>query len=759
MRTRKGWTLLLTGLLACSFILTGCSDEAEGTDTAESAVAAESAVEEDSSDTSESSDEAQDTGAISRAASGTSEGSGTVPDYSRTNMDGAMQSDDPGWTILVYLCGSDLESNGGMATMNLEEMCSAMIPEDVNVLVETGGSSAWSFDGVDPNVLGRYQVTGNDLVQVDALPPASMGESSTLTDFIEWGVSSYPSAHYGLILWDHGGGNADGVCYDELYNGDNLKLSELGDALYDAGTPFDFIGFDACLMASLETTKAIGNAGFYMVASEETEPGYGWDYETVLNALGENTSMHGDELGQIVCDAFLNKCSGMGCDEEATLSVIDLSMAGELNDAFDLYTGGMALAIEDAGTLNDVVSNASRTESYGGNTDNEGYCNMVDIADLVSNTQNSVQTDGSDLLSAIDQAVLYKANGPARGNSNGISVFYPIGPSDDELATYMETSDNVPYRQYIAAVTDTYDSVNWDEAWDDAGDYADDSGYYDDGDYADDGEYYDDSDYVDDSDYYDEDDYDDESDYSDMDRSWTKTEGRLKSLKPVTGNDFEVKFEQTSGDDGYLHLTITSGLEAVTSVRFLLFYMNEGNEDGSGSEFIYLGMDNNINGDMNTGEFTDNFFNQWMTIGGEYVSSELIDEEETYNIYSVPAVVNGVETNLRVLYDYSAESYRMLGRYDGVEDSGSMTSRGIMPLNDGDQISFMLPGWEMDTDDDFWYYTDPVTWSDDVAIVDEDMGDGTYMYMFEIEDMFGREYDADPVVMQAEGDSIYQLED
>ena len=755
MMMKKYPALLLTGLLVLSTVMTGCSDTTGSSSTTGSAVSISSSDTTGSSDTTDSSS----TKNRSASADGIADGQYASLDYSRTNMTGAAESDEPGWTIMVYLCGSDLESNGGMATMNLEEMCSAVIPEDVNVLVETGGSSAWSWDGVDTGVLGRYQVIDGNLEEVETVASASMGESSTLTDFIEWGVSNYPSPHYGLVLWDHGGGNADGVCYDELYDGDNLKLSELGNALYDAGTPLDFIGFDACLMASLETTKAIGNAGFYMVASEETEPGYGWDYETILNALGENPSMHGDELGQIVCDAFLEKCSGMGCDDEATLSVIDLSMAWTLNSAFDEYTSGMALTIEDAGALNDVVSQASQTESYGGNTDNEGYCNMVDIADLVSNTQDYVQTDGSGLLSAIDQAVLYTANGPARGNSHGISVFYPIGPSDEELAAYMETSDNIPYRQYIAAVTDTYDTVDWNEEWDEGGDsaegsdYAEDSGYADDSGYVEDGSDYDDSENYDDSDYY------DDGDYYDGDRSWTKTKTQLKSLQPVTGKDFDVKFEQTSGDDGYLHLSITSGLEAVTSVRFLLWYMTEESEDGSGSEFIYLGMDNNINGDMETGSFTDNFFNQWMTIGGEYVTSELIEEGENYNLYSIPAEVNGVETNLRVIYDYSTESYRMLGRYDGVEESGSMTSRGIMPLKEGDQITFMLPAWAEDSEEDIWYYTDAVTWSDDVDIVDEDMGDGTYMYMFEIVDMFGREYDAEPVVMQAEGDNIYQIAD
>jgi hypothetical protein len=62
-----------------------------------------------------------------------------------------------------------------------------------------------------------------------------------------------------------------------------------------------------------------------------------------------------------------------------------------------------------------------------------------------------------------------------------------------------------------------------------------------------------------------------------------------------------------------------------------------------------------------------------MTIGGEYVNAKLIEETDYYNLYSVPAKVNGQETNLHAIYDYSAEEYRVLGTYDGITDSGDVS--------------------------------------------------------------------------------------
>lgn len=141
--------------------------------------------------------------------------------------------------------------------------------------------------------------------------------------------------------------------------------------------------------------------------------------------------------------------------------------------------------------------------------------------------------------------------------------------------------------------------------------------------------------------------------------------------------------------------------------------------------------------------------------GGEPVNAELIEETDNYNLYSIPAEVNGEETNLRAVYDFTEEAYRVLGTYDGLEEGGdSITSRGIYPLEEGDEVVFLLPTYEADTDEEIWYYTDAVTWSDDVVMEDEDLGDGFFLYMYEIEDMFGTEYDTDPVEMQVDGDTI-----
>ena len=55
-----------------------------------------------------------------------------------------------------YLCGSDLESNYGCATTDLLEMLEVQLPENVNVVIQTGGAAVWQNDQMDPSKLQRW---------------------------------------------------------------------------------------------------------------------------------------------------------------------------------------------------------------------------------------------------------------------------------------------------------------------------------------------------------------------------------------------------------------------------------------------------------------------------------------------------------------------------------------------------------------------------------------------------------------------------
>ena len=68
----------------------------------------------------------------------------------------AEAAQEDSWVVYWYLCGSDLESNYGCATMDLLEMMEVTLPENVNVVIQTGGAAVWQNEVMDAGKIQRW---------------------------------------------------------------------------------------------------------------------------------------------------------------------------------------------------------------------------------------------------------------------------------------------------------------------------------------------------------------------------------------------------------------------------------------------------------------------------------------------------------------------------------------------------------------------------------------------------------------------------
>lgn len=196
-------------------------------------------------------------------------------------------------TVMMYMCGTDLQS---YCVQDMYEMASVDLPEDVTIAVQAGGAYEWDDSDLTGEAINRFTIRYDAFNDVETYPWQNMGDKQTLYDFIDWAVDRHPADRYILVLWDHGGASG-GVCYDETADYDSLTIHEVNDALYEyaeRNTSFhlDIIGFDACLMATYEMAAHMAGYADYMVASEELEPGLGWNYEGWLGALARRSG-HG----------------------------------------------------------------------------------------------------------------------------------------------------------------------------------------------------------------------------------------------------------------------------------------------------------------------------------------------------------------------------------------------------------------------------------------------------------------------------------
>lgn len=342
------------------------------------------------------------------------------------------------YTVLVYMVGSDLESQNHAATLDILEMEAVGSTDKVNVIVQTGGADAPKDDErfIDFTSVQVHRILDGKYQTLQDVGQKNMGDPQTLSDFIAWSVSQYPAERYAIVLWDHGNG-IDGFGFDELFK-DSLTLDEMEKAFVDARqqtqADFEVIGFDACLMATVEVADRLSPYGNYLIASQEVEPSWGWDYTAVLTSLTGNPDQTGDQIGRTVADTYVKhavdnaeKYWDYESQSTVTMSVLDLKKIPALKDSVAALSDGLEDRISNLEYSYSFARAVDRTERYGvGAKSSSGHVDLYHLASNIGSEFPGYDVAVEDLQQAIDDAVVYNVSGQAKPNANGISIYVPI---------------------------------------------------------------------------------------------------------------------------------------------------------------------------------------------------------------------------------------------------------------------------------------------------------------------------------------------
>lgn len=361
-------------------------------------------------------------------------------------------------TIMIYMVGSDLESWGGFATSDLNEILESGFDEtNTNVLIYTGGSFLWYHEDVSFTGNGLYIVEDGELVELESGESENMGDPQTLTDFLTYGYENYPSEQYSVILWNHGGGQFYGYGVDEIYS-DRLYMDELSEAFenspFNEDNKLEFIGFDACLMATIETANALYPYANYLVASQESEPGNGWNY----NFLDEIDDMYdGAEMGATICDYYVDGCKDDGLYDtyEITLSVMDLNKFEAVEEALEaLFTVvNDNLAAETFTAYSNIRTSTKTIASM--YTDEESL-DIIDLYDYMNNFANQHPSEASEVTAALDEFIVYNASN--MDGENGVTIYHPFEAKSN--ATYfLEEYDTFDFCSAYTTYINTFNTL------------------------------------------------------------------------------------------------------------------------------------------------------------------------------------------------------------------------------------------------------------------------------------------------------------
>ncbi len=337
------------------------------------------------------------------------------------------------WTVMVYVDGdNNLES---YALDDINEMEALNLPSNVNVVVQLDriGGYATSDGNWTDTRRGRITQdsnTGRIGSTLTSIGEQDMGSGSTLTDFINWGAQNYQATNYALVIWDHGGG-LSGTSWDDSSGASNLTVAETSRAIANSNIGrVSLLGFDTCQQGMIEQGVDVRSLCDVMVASQENEPGDGWDYTGWLSTLASNPAASATTLATGAVTAYGNFYR----DGESTLAATSTAGYAQLSSSLETFVN----TVLNGATRSDWTAiNSARSQAhiFG---DNDSYRDLGGLMSAIagSSASQGIRSAASSVRSALSSAVLQQVS---ISGASGFSIYMPSAYSTIR-SDYTETN-------------------------------------------------------------------------------------------------------------------------------------------------------------------------------------------------------------------------------------------------------------------------------------------------------------------------------
>lgn len=282
------------------------------------------------------------------------------------------------WTVLYVFNGdNDLKENTSHQMMSLAKNGT---PEDSYVAAFCArGDLEWAPGNIGRKLhhtlsnLGRKKevvvpsawegnrvfVLGQEKHLPEALtaPVGEVSQAATISDFLEWGIRSFPSNHVAVIFSSHGDGH-HGILMDG--KGKEMSLPELRQTLEAAkaahGKDLDLVGFESCNMSQVEVAYELHEVADAMVASPSVLYGTPWNHpialESILKADG----------GLAAARNMVENAKTKFGEGTPTVSALDLEKMPQLRNSLDEFSKDLLKGDISESTLERLIYNA---RSYG----------------------------------------------------------------------------------------------------------------------------------------------------------------------------------------------------------------------------------------------------------------------------------------------------------------------------------------------------------------------------------------------------------
>ena len=479
------------------------------------------------------------------------------------------------------------------------------------------------------------------------------------------------------------------------------------------GFHIDLFGCDACMMATYEMAAMLSYYDIdYFVASEELEPGLGWNYTSWLNAVSKDPGMTTEALCGRIIDSYMEAGLEAAPEDYLTMSAIDLREMEGLQSAME-GLGAVLMNEMEQGNTADVRRGRSRMYTFGSHAG--GSWDMVDLGVMLDAYARFDPNGAAEVRKALGRAVRINRQTDNLNPCCGLSVLIPQD-TKNEFEDYIDGLDLSFYMPNWMGFVKAY-----------AGQLAGGS-----------------------------------HSFAQTTPQAVTGSGFFSQISALIGgsademswNEATETYEEASqpseavvaaeNDYAFTASLSTEDLQYLDHVEGMLM-MDISDEEMFG--YVDLGLMQNNVVDWDSGEVYSLFDGTWPIFGNQLVP--LYDQiKNDYGRRSlIPVKLNGEYTYLVVSFRAGEAEGRILGANAGYDANG-LPVRNTTPLKAGDSIIPVYTMFVASGDDEDLQETefdgDEILWEDGMTVTYQDLGEDDdaleMMFCFVLNDVFG-EYD------------------
>lgn len=345
------------------------------------------------------------------------------------------------WTVLFYGSADNLLSPYQL--QNLKDMEAVGSTDQVNIVTQY---DAWER-GATRRLMVKGDAPAGELASpvVQDLGQVNMAKPETLSEFIKWGMETYPAEHYMVVMAGFGNGWSSNLI--DVGDRSVMELSDLHQAFQSAreatSTKIDVLAFDAELMGMAEVAHELRDDASYLVVSPHTEKKERWPYTPVLSTAFPQSQDGGPQavaLAPVDVAKALVTATAERPKSVPSMAAYDLSQEPHLAEGIR----NLSTAIQASGISNETVRRIK--------TDSQHYLieSYLDLHHLCTQIINEPSSEAGlraaavECQQAVDDMVVAERHSKWLKHSHGVSIETQWGyPQYADLPFSKETQWNL----------------------------------------------------------------------------------------------------------------------------------------------------------------------------------------------------------------------------------------------------------------------------------------------------------------------------